>query len=736
MPSRSEWLNSPVTTVRGIGEWHAKRLKNLKIVIIRDLLRHFPSRYEDFSNIKTASEVKIGEICSVAVRVKKISTRRTWQKKIFLTEATLEDASGSLLRAVWFNQPFLTRNIRPETTITVAGKLTKDKYGLYFSNPAYEIGANEITTSRGNIAQFKHTSGLIPIYPETKGVTSRMLRYFIQPLLPPASQLPDILSAELRARTNLMSFGEAIREIHFPRSLEGSDQARRRFAFEDVLLLQLKFQLERIKKIKTSRAPTIPINIELIKKFTTTLPFVLTNAQRKATKEILRGMTSAIPMNRLLNGDVGSGKTVVATIASLKATTANWQTAILAPTEILARQHFKKISEMLASFPVKIALLTSAETHISEEGITGRILKETLVKSIYHGDPAIIIGTHALLQGNVKFGKLGLVIVDEQHRFGVKQRALLLRENARKTTEASTRTASDTHHSLGKCIPHLLSMSATPIPRTLALSFYGDLDISILNELPKGRQKIITRIVSPQSRLNTYKFIKREIARGRQVFVICPRIDPEDKYSDTNELSDWRVEIKAVKTEFEKLSKNIFPDARIAMLHGKMKPGEKESIMSRFVARKIDILVSTSVVEVGVDVPNATIMMVEGAERFGLAQLHQFRGRVGRGVHQSYCFLLTESSSRTVTKRLTALAESSDGFALAEKDLQIRGPGEFFGSKQSGLPDITMRGLADIELVQLAHQEATSLLKIDPELKAAPFLKERLASFEASIHLE
>lgn len=706
------WLRSPVTAVRGIGEWHARRLKNLGIITIGDLLRHFPARYEDFRNVRKISDIKIGETCTVVAEVKKISVRRTWKRRMFLTEAVLGDGTGTL-RAVWFNQPFLTRNIRQGAAISVAGKLMKGEHGLYLSNPAYEVLGRAREDRR-------HTSGLIPIYPETRGITSRMLRYFIKPLLPVASRLPDILPQELRMRAGVIDFHTAIREIHFPHSMEQAAAAKKRFAFEDVLLVQLLFQQERLTHGRMFRAPKIPADVALVKKFLSTLPFRLTDAQKKAAWEIMQDMARPAPMNRLLNGDVGSGKTVVATIACLEAAAAGWQAAILAPTEILSRQHFQKISAMLAPFPVKIALLVSAETRLAEDGISGAISKAALLTRIAHGTPMIVIGTHALLQEGVRFGRLGLVVVDEQHRFGVAERAALTKN--------------------GALMPHLLSMTATPIPRTLAIGLYGDLDISVLAELPKGRQKIITRVIPPASREIAYKFIRKEVANGRQVFVICPRIDPSAHEKEAGapliESPDWRIEVKAVKSEFEKLSKKIFPDLRVAMLHGKMKPEEKESAMVRFAEGNTDILVSTSVVEVGVDVPNATIMMIEGAEHFGLAQLHQFRGRVGRGPHQSYCLLFTESNSASAKSRLKALVESSNGFALAEKDLAIRGPGQFFGTQQSGLPDLAMRSLTDLALVELARREAKFLFEHDPALKTAPLLKARLEEFRKNVHLE
>jgi ATP-dependent DNA helicase RecG len=410
-------------------------------------------------------------------------------------------------------------------------------------------------------------------------------------------------------------------------------------------------------------------------------------------------------------------------IAAMQVLENNWQVAMLAPTEILAKQHFQKISKFFSPFNFKIALLTASESKISQEGIFAKISKKLLQEKISGGAPLMVIGTHAILQKNIQFGKLALVIVDEQHRFGIAQRASLLKKDS------------------NQLIPHLLSMSATPIPRTLALGLYGDLDISILDELPQGRKKIITKVVLPKERNRVYEFVREEIKGGRQVFVICPRIDPSkhkiEKENDFfQESEDPKVEIKAVKSEFKKLSKDIFPEAKVSMLHGKMKPYEKELIMRSFLDRKIDILVSTSVVEVGIDVPNATIIIIEGAEHFGLSQIHQFRGRVGRGEYQSYCFLFVESYSKNVRERLNAIVESENGFELAQKDLQIRGPGQFFGNRQWGLPDLAMQALSNIELVQIAREEAIYFLKRDPNLNTAPMLKHRIEELRKKIHIE
>jgi len=715
-----DFLRIPISNLRGIGEKYARRLDKFGIRTIRDLLWHFPTRYEDFTNIKKINEIKIGETISVIAIVKKISNRRTWKKRIVLTEAVIEDETGTL-PVIWFNQPFLTRNIPVGALVSLSGKVAKGDKNIYLSSPEYEVIEKSPSSVIGyRFKNLRHTGGFVPVYPETRGITSRMLRFLIQPLLAKARRLPDILPPQILKDANIMPLGEAISSIHFPKNLAEAAAAKKRFAFEAVFLVQMLLRKNRAET-KNSPAPAIPTDLALIRRFVAALPFTLTDGQRKAAWQILQDMAKPSPMNRLLNGDVGSGKTVVASIAALQAIDAGYQVAILAPTEILARQHFKKFVDAFASFPVKIALNVAKETLYGEEGLSGPIRSAALLERIKNGVPIIVIGTHALLQKNVRFGKLGLVVVDEQHRFGVEQRAKLTKGT--------------------KLIPHLLSMSATPIPRTLALGLYGDLDISILNELPKGRQKIITRIIPPALCRRAYKFIRDEIEKGHQAFVICPRIDPETHQKETDialleESPDWKIEVKAVKTEFEKLSKTVFPDLKVAMLHGRMRSDEKESVMAQFSRGKTDILVSTSVVEVGVDVPNATVMMIDGAEHFGLSQLHQFRGRVGRGPHQSYCLLFTESNTKSAKSRLMALVESDNGFELAERDLQIRGPGQFFGTQQSGLPDLAMRSLTDLPLVELARREAIALLQKDPKLNTAHLLKARLEEFEKEVHLE
>jgi len=699
--------DTPIGKLPRINEKYLKKFHKLGLVTVRDLLYHFPNRYDDYSKIIPIADLKLNETATIQGEVLKIENIHTFKKRITLTEALVKDPSASI-KIIWFNQPFLVKNIKEGKKISLSGKYTMGKDGPYLSNPNYEL------MTLGKIPT--HTAGLVPTYPETTGLGSRFLRYYIKLILPTANQIKEFLPWDILRKQKLPNIQTAIKNIHFPKNLKLAEEAKKRFAFEELLLLQI-FVLKQRKNLQKQNAFKIPFDKDLIKKFVGTLPFKLTDAQRKSAWEIFLDLEKSEPMNRLLQGDVGSGKTVVAAMAALETAKAGFQVAFMAPTEILAQQHFKEVSKLVEGFEIKVGLLTGSEKKFSD-------------------DTNIVVGTHALIQKTVKFKNLALVIVDEQHRFGVEQRATLL------------------HNS--KIIPHLLSMTATPIPRTLALTIYGDLDISLLDEMPKGRQKIITRIIPPEERESAYEFIRREVKKGRQVFVICPRIEPQvNSPSAVNGVNPqleintkkllWQ-EVKAVKEEYEKLSEKIFPDLRIDMLHGKIPASRKrrrglasggkskDEIMADFRAGKTDVLVSTSVIEVGIDIPNSTIMMIEGADRFGLAQLHQFRGRVGRGKYQSYCFLF--STSGETTARLRALQKFDSGFDLAEKDMEIRGPGQFYGVAQSGLPDLVMASLKDLNLIKSTRSAAAELLSKDPELKNHPILGAKLSQFKQIIHLE
>ncbi|KKS14012.1 MAG: ATP-dependent DNA helicase RecG [Candidatus Yanofskybacteria bacterium GW2011_GWA1_41_6] len=530
-------------------------------------------------------------------------------------------------------------------------------------------------------------------------------------------EVPDPLPEETVKKHNLPSLSEAIHKIHYPTDSQEAETAKERLAFDDLLLFQLKALLER-RKLNQLKSVRVKFDKDLIQGFISRLPFELTKDQKVAAWEILKDLEKTYPMNRLMEGDVGSGKTVVALMGAVQVAKTGYQSVFMAPTEVLANQHFRTMSELLGDNFLNIGLLTGSEAKFN-----GKIAdKAELKNKISEGKVDIIIGTHAVIQKGVHFKNLAFVVLDEQHRFGVAQRAVLVKNK--------------------EIVPHLLSMTATPIPRTLALTIYGDLDISTIKEKPKNRRKIITKVISPSQRKTAYKFLRDEVNSGRQVFVICPRIELANPAKEIkgklgqSKMNIMWAEVKAVQDEYKKLSEEIFPDLKVAMLHGKMKSSEKIETMEKFKNKKYGILVSTSVVEVGVDIQNATIMMIENSERFGLAQLHQFRGRVGRGEHQSYCLLFTSSADKNINQRLKALIECDDGFMLAEKDMTIRGPGEFFGVKQSGLPDLAMASLANVELIKKARLEARFLLKDDSNLTNYPLLKECLERFQRLTHFE
>lgn len=715
-------LDTPVEKLRYVGKVYQPRLKKLGIKTIKDLLWHFPQRYEDWTESGKVKDIKPNEKISLIGKIVNIENKRIFPRRMVLTRASIEDETGKI-NAVWYNQPFLVNTIKPGKFISLSGNVKLDKYGVYLQNPSYEM-----VKSFTQETNFRHTAGLIPVYPETEGLTSRYLRFLIKPLLKFSYKAPEFLPKEIIERQNLFDVKTALNEIHFPSSLDKAEDARKRFAFDELFLLQLKALSER-KRVQQQKAVSIKFNQEIIKKFLSSLVFELTGAQKIALWEILKDLEKPYPMNRLLNGDVGSGKTIVAAAAALEIAKAGYQSAIMAPTEVLANQHFHTFSKVLKDFDVKLGLLTSSGFKENNEG--KKISKDVFLEKIFSGKINILIGTHSLIQKDVSFAKPVLVVIDEQHRFGVDQRAALLRSSGASEGQA--------------LIPHLLSMTATPIPRTLALTVYGDLDISILDEMPKGRTPIETKLIPPEKRGEAYKFIREEVKEGRQIFVICPRIETPGENTEGEKktkikkgkqlsMKDYlRYEVKAVKAEYEKLSKEIFKDLRVAMLHGKMKSKEKEEIMAKFKNKESDILVSTSVIEVGVDVSNATIMMIEGAEKFGLAQLHQFRGRVGRGEHKSYCILFTESPLVGTTRRLEALLKTNNGFKLAEMDLKIRGPGEFTGTKQSGIPDLAMAFLADMNLIKQARAEAKLVLK---NLIKYPLISKRLSEFNRNVHFE
>ena len=679
-------LNSKISDIKKVGPAYLKKLHKLNIKTIQDLFFHFPYRYEDFSQILSIDQLKENKKATIQAEIIDIKNIRLFHRNMTLTEALVKDNTGTI-KVVWFNQPYLTETLKKGILINLSGKLTFSKKTLCLSNPVHEIAKQNTV----------HTGRLVSVYHETEGLSSRYIRYIIKPILDLTDQINDFLPKEIKDKFQLLDLNKAIKQIHFPDNLLFAQRARQRLSFDELFLIQLT-TLRQKQKLTKEKAISIPFNQKLIKTFVKNLPFKLTNDQRLAAWEIFQDLSKNKPMNRLLDGDVGSGKTIVALMATLEVAKADYQIAIMAPTEILARQHFESFNKILKKHKLKIDLLIGSTKN-----------KAQLKKEIFKGKIDIVIGTHALIQESLKFKNLALTIIDEQHRFGVVQRAALQKRVYNIEDGLPT-------------IPHLLSMTATPIPRTLALTIYGDLDISIIKELPKGRQKIITQLIAPNDRKKSYNFITEQIKNKKQVFVICPLIDESEK-----------LEVKSVTQEYEKLSKEIFPQFTIAMLHGKLKPKEKEQIMNDFKNKKIDILVSTSVIEVGVDIPNATVMIIEGADRFGLAQLHQFRGRIGRGKDQSYCFLFTDSLAKTTHQRLKAIISAKDGFELAEKDLKLRGPGNFIGTRQWGLPDLVMASLDDLDLIKKSREAASMIIK---DNITNPKLEKKIKIFNQNVHLE
>ncbi|MDD2807438.1 MAG: ATP-dependent DNA helicase RecG [Patescibacteria group bacterium] len=684
-------LDNSVSALGRVGQATAKRLKKLGIETVKDLIFYYPVRWEDWSQISVINDLKPDTTVTIKAKLQLINNRRSFKARKIITEGLIADETG-LLKVIWFNQPFLTKNLKPGDEIYFSGKVDFDKYSLQLVNPAYEkVRAETI-----------HTARLVPMYSLTDGLSQKQLRFLIKAALVAADQIKDYLPADIRSTNKFVGLKDAILSVHFPQNQQILNEAIRRLKFDDIFLFELKI-LKAKNELEQSLAEPIKFNENETKRFVDSLPFELTNDQRQSAWKIISDLAKDRPMNRLLEGDVGSGKTVVASIAMLNAAFSQKQSVLMAPTEILAYQHYETIVNLFKKFDVKTCLLTKSWALL--DGL--RSTKSQIIDGIRNGKILIVVGTQSLIQESILFHDLGLAVIDEQHRFGVNQRLELKNKSGNKQT-----------------VPHLLTMTATPIPRSLALTLYGDLDISIIRQLPKNRKKIETKIVESEKREEVYQFIKNQIQNGRQTFVVCPLIDPSDKLG-----------VRSVTEEYDKLVKKIFPTLKISMLHGKLKSSEKEKVMADFSIGKSDILVTTSVIEVGVDVPNATVMMIEGADRFGLAQLHQFRGRVGRAEHQSYCFLLTESRSEKTKSRLTSLVTAADGFELAELDLQSRGPGEIYGFEQSGWPEFKMAKLTDLEIIELGKYWAEALLKKDPELVNYPGLFDLI--FESvKLHLE
>lgn len=667
-------LNTDIRYIKGVGEARAKSLAKLGITDLRSLLSYFPRAYDDRRAYKKIADLIPGEnacACAVIAGEPKLSRIR---KGLDLVKLRAVDETGAL-ELTYFNQSYLKNTFHTGDAYVFFGRAEGTPSRPQMTNPLFEReGAHQIT------------GRIMPIYPLTAGVSQSMLYKAVeQGLAACVDELPDILPEDVRLVYQLCHTRFAYENIHFPTDDEALSAARRRLAFEELFLLALGLKLLRERRMFVAGKQCKKVDLSL---FFTSLPFSLTGAQRRAIGDIARDLTGKRPMNRLVQGDVGSGKTMVAAAAIYMAAKNGLQCALMTPTEILAEQHYRSLAPLLEPLGIPCALLT-ASTKAKER----RALNERLRS----GELSLVIGTHALLSPDVQYQNLGLVVTDEQHRFGVNQRAAL------------SAKGDD---------PHLLVMSATPIPRTLALMIYGDLDVSILNELPPGRQKIDTFAVPSSYHERIYAFLRKLVAEGRQAYIVCPMV------AENDELPDER---KAVTAYAETLQKEVFPDLRIAPIHGKMKPKEKDAVMRAFAAHEIDVLVSTTVIEVGVDVPNAALMLIENAECFGLSQLHQLRGRVGRGRHKSYCVLVSDNKGEENKQRLKVMSSTSDGFAIAEEDLKLRGPGDFFGSRQHGLPSLRVADLScDLSLLHETQSAAEQLLAADPALKKHPLLKARV----------
>jgi ATP-dependent DNA helicase RecG len=676
-------LDAPVSALPKVKPADARKLDKLGIATVRDLLLTLPFGWEAFGAPAMVSDLASGKQATVVGTIASISAKQTMRRRMRLTEATIRDDAGAGLRITWFNQPFIARQLHKGDRIAVAGTVKTARYGamLEMQNPHHERLNDD-----GEAVAPQRVGGLMPKYHLVAGLSSRKVAAWVESALPLAENLEEILPPEVRERHHLLPVAQAVRLGHRPGADGDFREARRRMAFAELFELQASFAMMRAR-VAAEPAVPIPYRQDVIETFKTGLGFELTRAQRRSTWEAFQDMAKAVPMNRLLNGDVGSGKTAVAAACVAMAHAAGLQSVVMAPTEILARQHLRKFRAYLEeSFPgLTVELLVSGQSAAERRRVRSAAAS---------GHCALVVGTHALIEDDVEFLNLGLAIVDEQHRFGTAQRELL--------------------RGKGRGRPHFLAMTATPIPRTLALALYGEMAVSVIDEQPPGRSPVETAVVDPAHRGEAYDLVRQEILAGRQAFVICPLIEESELLA-----------VRSATAEFERLSRDVFPDLRLGLVHGRLK--EKEEVMQQFVSGEIQVLVATAVVEVGVDVPNATVMMIEGADRFGLAQLHQFRGRVGRGAGQSRCVLLADDPSESSLMRLNLLTRIRDGFQLAEEDMRIRGMGELMGPRQHGMSDVAMQALQQPELLSEVRQEAERVLTADPGLEHHPVLRAAVA---------
>ncbi len=698
---------------------HTPGLEKLGITTVRDLLYHLPSRYESSADIRQVKNVTSGETVVLYGQFSKLETKRSFKTRVPIAEGTFSDDTGSV-KVTWFHQPYLAKMIPTGQLVRLRGKVTERSGRKYIANPTVE--------KTDGIPLLEGRDGLFPVYPESLGLSSLWVYHTVQKLLRDIDwdTVVDPLPEAIRKKYHLPDIKSALIFAHEPKKEKDAEAARKRFAFEEVFLIQIARALQREAHTQ-EHSYEVSVEPDLIQEFIDSFPFTPTLGQTTSINEILEDFKKPAPMYRLLEGDVGSGKTAVAAATAYAVATSRpknsngekqsfgrLQVAYMVPTEILAKQHFKTFTDFFIDHPLNIGLITGSGCYKFPSKVKPTeatpLSRAQFLKLVKNGEIPIVIGTHALIQKTIEFKHLAYAIIDEQHRFGTVQRKKITTKN-------------DTQ-------PHLLSMTATPIPRTLALTLYGDLDLTVLEHMPQGRKEIQTEIITPAHRARAYEHIRALIKEGRQAYVICPRIDEPDP------TKHMALQTRSVASEVKKLCTDVFPEYSIGKLHSRMTPKEKTEAMEAFEKGETDILVSTSVVEVGVNVPNATVIMIEGAERFGLAQLHQLRGRVMRSSHQPYSYLMVESNAKAESARLKAIVKAKNGFELAEKDLEIRGAGELYGARQSGLSDIGMEALKNLKLVEAARSEASLLVKKDPTLKKHPVLLERAQKTVKALHFE